>query len=237
MTETFCFAPEPRTSVSIVGQPDRFPVHRIFCVGRNYHAHAAEMGVSVDKAATQPFYFNKHPSAVLASGSLMNYPPQTSDLHHEMELVVALGGDGFEVSVTEASDLIFGYAAGLDMTRRDLQQRAKDRSHPWDLGKDFEQAAILGAICEKAEVEPLTGGAITLCVNGETRQSSDLSLMIWNVAELISDLSRYYRLRPGDVLFTGTPEGVGPVKTGDQLSGSIEGVGIVEVTIGSDAGR
>jgi len=231
MTEILCFAPHPAVSVAIQGSQARFPVHRIFCVGRNYHAHAAEMGVTVDKATTQPFYFNKHPSAIAESGADIPYPPETSNYHFEMELVVALGAGGFQVSEAAAAGLVYGYAAGLDMTRRDLQQRAKDHAHPWDLGKDFEQAAIISPIVIKPEGAQLQQGAIELRVNQTMKQSSNLSLMIWSVAELISDLSRYYRLLPGDLIYTGTPDGVGPVVPGDCLTGHIEGVGRVVANI------
>ena len=232
MTVGLCFAAQPPVSVAIQNSDVRFPVHRIFCVGRNYLAHAAEMGVTVNKATTQPFYFNKHPSAIAESGSGIAYPPETSNYHFEMELVVALGAGGFQVPETAAIDLVYGYAAGLDMTRRDLQQRAKDHAHPWDLGKDFEQAAVISPLVIKLEGAPLLQqGAIELSVNESVKQSSNLSLMIWSVAELISDLSRYYRLLPGDLIYTGTPEGVGPVSPGDCLEGRIEGIGQVVANI------
>ncbi|MGB1189520.1 MAG: fumarylacetoacetate hydrolase family protein [Pseudomonadales bacterium] len=232
MSELYCFEPQPQVSVPIIGSDQRFPVHRIFCVGRNYHAHAAEMGVTVDKSTAQPFYFNKHPSAIVETGSTLAYPPETANYHYEMELVVALGSGGFRLGAEQADELILGYAAGLDMTRRDLQQRAKDSAHPWDLGKDFEQAAVIGPIRRKAETGLIQTGTISLSVNGDVRQQSSLDLMIWTVAELIADLSRYYVLMPGDLIYTGTPEGVGPVTPGDQLSGSIEGVGEISCTIG-----
>ena len=232
MTVGLCFAAQPPVSVAIQNSDVRFPVHRIFCVGRNYLAHAAEMGVTVNKATTQPFYFNKHPSAIAESGSGIAYPPETRNYHFEMELVVALGAGGFQVPEIAAIDLVYGYAAGLDMTRRDLQQRAKDHAHPWDLGKDFEQAAVISPLVIKPEGAPLLQqGAIELSVNESVKQSSNLSLMIWSVAELISDLSRYYRLLPGDLIYTGTPEGVGPVSPGDCLEGRIEGIGQVVANI------
>lgn len=235
MTERLCFAAQPPVSVAIQNSDVRFPIHRIFCVGRNYHAHAVEMGVTVDKATTQPFYFNKHPSAIIESGSDIAYPPETSNYHFEMELVVALGAGGFQVSETAAIDLVYGYAAGLDMTRRDLQQRAKDNAHPWDLGKDFEQAAVISPLVIKREDALLQQGSIELSVNQSMKQSSNLSLMIWSVAELVCDLSRYYRLLPGDLIYTGTPEGVGPVLPGDCLEGRIEGVGQVVANITAPA--
>ena len=237
MSETLCFGSQPPVSVPIAGSQTRFPGHRIFCVGRNYHAHAAEMGVTIDKATTQPFYFNKHPCAIAQSGADIAYPPETHNYHFEMELVVALGAGGFDVSEAAAVDLVYGYAAGLDMTRRDLQQRAKDHAHPWDLGKDFEQSAVISPIVMKPEGALLQQGAIELCVNGLIKQSSNLSLLIWSVAELISDLSRYYRLLPGDLIYTGTPEGVGPVVPGDCLKGHIEGVGRVTANITAPAAK
>ena len=236
MSEPYCFEPQPRVSIPVSESDQRFPVHRVFCVGRNYHAHAAEMGVTIDKSAAQPFYFNKHPSAIIETGSTLTYPLETANYHFEMELVLALSSGGFCVSPEEASTLVYGYAAGLDMTRRDLQQRAKDAAHPWDLGKDFEQAAVIGAIQRKTEPHLIDSGGIRLSVNGAVRQHATLDLMIWSAAELIADLSRYYVLMPGDLIYTGTPEGVGPVTPGDELKGSVEGVGEVCCTIGSPRG-
>lgn len=228
MTATIFPTPAPML-LPIQGAAETFPVRRIFCVGRNYQAHAAEMGSVVDKASQRPFYFMKDASAVVLSGESIDYPPQTADFHHEMELVVAIGKNGFEVSADEAASMIYGYACGLDMTRRDVQAQAKERRHPWDLGKNFEQSAVLSPITPHAA--PLTGGLIELRRNGETVQHADLSHMIWNVCELIADLSTYYHLQAGDLLFTGTPEGVGAVARGDLLQGSIAGVGKIEVRV------
>lgn len=223
------FLPKPSVLLPIQGQVASFPVHRIFCVGRNYQAHAAEMGSVVDKSSQRPFYFMKDASAVVLSGGSIDYPPQTADFHYEMELVVAIGKNGFEVSADEAATMIYGYACGLDMTRRDVQAQAKERRHPWDLGKNFEQSAVLSPIVPHAA--PLTGGLIELRRNGETVQHADLSHMIWNVCELIADLSTYYHLQAGDLLFTGTPEGVGAVVAGDRLEGSIAKVGGISLTL------
>lgn len=208
-----------------------FPIHRIFCVGRNYHAHAAEMGVAVDKTTQEPFYFIKDASTYVPSGSSIKYPPQTTNYHYEMEFVVAIGKEGFNVSEEQAEDIIFGYACGLDMTRRDLQLKARETGRPWDLGKDFEESSILAPIIPLAKTGALTEGEIELKVNGEIKQSSDLNLLIWNVREIIAHLSKFYHLQPGDLIYTGTPDGVGPVKKGDHITGSISKVGKIEVKI------
>lgn len=218
-------------SLPIRGQTERFPINRIFCVGRNYHAHAIEMGRPVDKSVEQPFYFTKSPQALVASGATVAYPPRTQNFHYEMELVLAIGRPGFCVSPERAHELIYGYAAGLDMTRRDLQLVARDKGRPWDTGKDIEQ----GAVC--SEIVPMPGvvvekGAIELEVNGLTKQSSNVEKLIWDVREIIADLSTYYHLQPGDLICTGTPEGVGPVVSGDRITGRVEGVAEVDLTIG-----
>ena len=227
----YLFTPPHTPSLPIRGLDERFPVNRLFFVGRNYQAHAAEMGLSVDKSVDPAFYFTKSPQALVQSGSLVPYPSRTQNYHHEMELVVALGQSGSHVSEAQAGDLIYGYAAGLDMTRRDLQQAARQQGRPWDVSKDVEQ----GAVC--SDIVPMPGvilerGAIELAVNGVTRQSSDLEHMIWNIREIIADLSTYYHLQPGDLIYTGTPEGVGPVVPGDVLHGRVEGVAEVSLTLG-----
>lgn len=231
MTSRFEFKPSPPPATAIAGTDTRFPVHRIFCVGKNYLAHAVEMGTTVDKPSQEPIYFQKHPCNLLASGSSMVYPSGTSDLHHEVELVVAVGKRGFRLTPDEAEDLIFGYACGLDMTRRDLQRKAKDSGGPWDLSKNFEQSAVLSPIARKQDVGMIESGRIELSVNGENRQSSDLSMMIWSVSEILVSLSTYYHLEPGDLIYMGTPEGVGPVVAGDVLHGSIDSVGEIHVSI------
>lgn len=191
------------------------------------------MGRPVDKASAKPFYFTKSPSALVESGATVPYPAGTSNYHYEMELVVAIGAPGFRVSEADAQGLIYGYAAGLDMTRRDLQLVARDQGRPWDLGKDFEKSAVCAEIVPVGNLGVLTSGAISLQVNGETKQASDLSQLIWNIPELLADLSQYYHLAPGDLIYTGTPEGVGAVKSGDTITGQVAGVGDVALSIGA----
>jgi fumarylpyruvate hydrolase len=230
----YSFPPPPPVAAAIRGRAERFPIRRVFCVGRNYEAHAKEMGVAADREA--PFYFTKASAHVVASGATVPYPPGTSNYHYEMELVVALGTAGFRIAEAQALDHVFGYACGLDMTRRDLQAAAKDKQRPWDLGKDVEQSAVLGDIAPAAEIGHPDKGRIELRVNGQTRQSSDVSLLIHGVAAVIAHLSQYYHLQPGDLIYTGTPEGVGPVKPGDRLDGSIEGVGTIALQVSEPIG-
>jgi fumarylpyruvate hydrolase len=225
-------APSP-AAAAIKGRIDRFPIRRIFCVGRNYEAHAKEMGVAVDREA--PFYFTKASEHYAPSGSTIAYPPGTSNYHHEMELVVAIGKAGFRIAEAQALDHVFGYACGLDMTRRDLQAAAKEKQRPWDIAKDVEQSAVLGEIAPATDIGHLDRGRIELRVNGQTKQSADLSSMIHGVGAVIAHLSQYYHLQPGDLIYTGTPEGVGPVKPGDRLEGSIEGVGTIAVRLSESA--
>jgi fumarylpyruvate hydrolase len=229
----YLWNPPPVHSLPVRGLTERLPVNRIFCVGRNYHAHAVEMvGKPVDKANERPFYFLKSASTLVESGATIAYPPETRNYHHEMELVVAIGKAGFRVSQDDAHELVYGYACGLDMTRRDLQLVARDKGRPWDLGKDFEQSAVC------AEIVPMPGvllesGEIALTVNGQPRQASTLDKLIWNVREIIADLSLFYHLQPGDLIYTGTPEGVGAVLAGDRIDGRIEGVGEIVLNIGA----
>lgn len=227
----FVFPPPPIVGVSVRGRAERFPIRRIFCVGRNYEDHAKEMGVAADREA--PFYFMKAADHYVASGSNVPYPPGTKSYHHEVELVVAIGKEGFRISEAAALDHVFGYAAGLDMTRRDLQSAAKEKQRPWDIGKNVEQSAVLGEIAPASEIGHPARGRIELRVNGEPRQSGDLSSLIHGVAAVIAHLSQFYHLQPGDLIFTGTPAGVGAVTAGDRLDGSIEGVGTVALQIGS----
>ena len=228
----YVFPPAAVPSLPIVGSNQRFAVNRIFCVGRNYHAHAVEMGRPVDKATMKPFYFTKTPSALVESGATVPYPCGTGNYHYEMELVVAIGAGGFRISESEAARMVWGYAAGLDMTRRDLQLVARDQGRPWDLGKDFEKSAVCSAIRPVGNLGVLGAGSIKLEVNGETKQNADLSQLIWNIPELLADLSQYYHLQPGDLIYTGTPEGVGAVVPGDVITGHVEGVGEISLTIG-----
>lgn len=234
MTTTYLWTPPPVPSLPVRGRAERLPVNRLFFVGRNYHAHAVEMGRPVDKATERPFYFTKSPQTLVASGATVPYPSETNDFQHEMELVLAIGRAGFRVSEADAHTLVYGYACGLDMTRRDLQLAARDKGRPWDLGKDVEGSSVV------SEVVPMEGtvlerGELALAVNGQPRQRSDLGKLIWNVRELIADLSRFYHLQPGDLVFTGTPEGVGPVRPGDRITGHIEGVGEIALTVGPAA--
>lgn len=230
MTATFFPVPQPILA-DVAGTDTKFPIKRIFCVGRNYHAHAAEMGVSVDKNTQEPFYFLKDAAAYVPSGSTIPYPPKTANYHYEMEFVVAIGKDGFQVSENEADGLIFGYACGLDMTRRDLQLKARETGRPWDLGKNFEQSAVLSPIVRVEESGIINEGAIELRQNDKVVQQADLSLLIWNVREIIAHLSQFYHLQAGDLIYTGTPEGVGAVQSGDTLVGKVAGVGEIELRI------
>ena len=224
------FPAQPPAVAAVRGRAEGFPIRRIFCVGRNYEAHAKEMGVVVDREA--PFYFTKAAEDYVPSGSTVPYPPGTSNYHYEMELVAAIGKPGFRIAEAQALEHVFGYACGLDMTRRDLQLAAREQRRPWDLGKDFEQSAILSEIVPAAGNSHPRKGRIELRVNGQTKQSSDLSLLIHDVAAVITHLTQYYHLQPGDLIYTGTPEGVGPVVAGDKLEGSIEGLGTITLTIG-----
>lgn len=219
----------PVPAVPVRGETGRFPVHRIFCVGRNYEAHAQEMGTTADREA--PFYFTKSPAALTLSGASVPYAPGTANLHHEMELVVAIGAPGFQIDAARAMDHVFGYACGLDMTRRDLQNASKDKQRPWDTGKDFENAAIIAAITRAAEFGAVADQRIWLSVNGAVRQDQTLADLVWSVPELIADLSKFYHLQAGDLIYTGTPAGVGPVVPGDSLHGGIDGLDPVELTI------
>ncbi len=217
----------------VMGTDAQYPVARVFCVGRNYAAHAAEMGNEVDREA--PFYFTKSAFSVALSGATVPYPPGTSDYHHEMEFVIAIGTPAFRISREDALSAVFGYGCGLDMTRRDLQGAAKDKRRPWDLGKDVEESAVLGPLTRAAEVGRIGPQVSRLSVNGEVRQEAPLSDMIHDCAAIVSDLSRFYHLCPGDVIMTGTPAGVGPVVAGDVLHGSIDGLADVALTIGPAA--
>ena len=230
----YLFTPPPVMSLPVRGLDARFPINRLFFVGRNYHAHAVEMGRPVDKSVERPFYFTKAPQTLTLSGATVAYPPETRNFHFEMEMVVAIGKAGFRVKADDAHTLIYGYAAGLDMTRRDLQLVARDKGRPWDLGKDVEQSSVC------SEIVPMQGvvidsGAIALEVNGQTKQSSNVDKLIWNVREIIADLSLFYHLQPGDLIYTGTPEGVGAVVSGDQITGRVEGVADVALTVGAPA--
>lgn len=216
-------------SIPVVGESARFPVRRVFCVGRNYEAHAREMGSAVDREA--PIWFTKAPAALCLDGATVPYPPGTANCHYEMEFVVAIGAPAFRVAPGDALAVVYGYACGLDMTRRDLQNAAKDKGYPWDTGKDFENAAVIAPITPVARFGAIAGQRIALMQNGTARQDATLAEMIWSVPELIADLSRLYHLVPGDLIYTGTPAGVGPIAAGDVLEGVVEGLDPVRLTI------
>ncbi len=225
----FVFPPFQCRGLKVNGESRLFPVNRIFCVGRNYAAHAAEMGFEVDRE--EPFYFTKSPTAFQVSGSVIPYPPGTENLHYEMELVVLLGADPSEFGENNLLDSVYGFACGLDLTRRDLQLRAREKSRPWDLGKDFEQSAVFAPATRAQAFGAIADQRITLALNGQIKQDAKLSDLIWRVHELIRHLSGFYRLRPGDAIMTGTPAGVGPLSPGDEIVGSIDGLDSVELAI------
>lgn len=228
MTQPLFTLPQPPL-VPISGTDLGYPVQRIFCVGRNYAAHALEMGNEVDREA--PFYFNKAPQTLCLSGASIPYPLETSDCHYEMEFVVALSAPAFRVSVAEAMDAVYGYACGIDLTRRDLQGVAKEKRRPWDIGKDFENASIIAPLTPKSELGDIADQSIRLSVDGRTVQEATLADMIWSVPEIIAHLSRFYHLAPGDLIYTGTPAGVGPVQPGNTLLGEIDGLSPLHLTI------
>jgi fumarylpyruvate hydrolase len=222
----------PPTLAKTTGGDD-FPVRRVFCVGRNYAAHAREMGRDPDREP--PFFFTKWAETVVPSGSTIAYPSETSDFHYEAELVVAVGKGGRNIPVEAALDHVYGYATGLDMTRRDLQLTARAQGRPWDTGKNVEQSSPLGLIHPAADVGHLEKGAIRLTVNGEVKQDADLTELIWPVADVIAFLSTLYRIEPGDLIYTGTPAGVGAVVEGDVVLVTIDGLEPTQVTIGPKA--
>jgi fumarylpyruvate hydrolase len=225
----YIFEPAPPAAVEIAGTDQLFPVNRIFCVGRNYAAHVREMGFDPDRE--KPCYFTKANRSLAPSGIEITYPQGTRDFHHEVELVVAIGTAGSALLADEALSVVYGYACGLDMTRRDLQVASRESKGPWDVGKDFDNSAIISPIRPAADIGHPASGRIRLFVNGELRQDSDLENLIWSVPEIIADLSRLYPLEPGDLVYTGTPDGVGPVGPGDRISGGVAGVGDIALTI------
>jgi fumarylpyruvate hydrolase len=223
---------QPLAAIPVAGSAAVFPVRRIYCVGRNYVEHAKEMGFT---GREDPFFFNKPADALInvADGQTgtMPYPSKTSNLHYEIELVVALDKGGRDLTLEQAAECVWGYAIGLDMTRRDLQGEAKKLGRPWEVGKAFDQSAPIGPLHPRSQVGTLDKGAISLTVNGVAKQSSDLSRMIWNIAESISYLSGLFELKAGDIIFTGTPEGVGPVVAGDTMVGAVAGLGELKVAV------
>ncbi len=225
----FVFPPAPQASVAIAGEATRFPVRRIFCVGRNYAEHSREMGHNPEKEA--PFFFSKPADAVVESGATIPYPADTQNLHHEIELVVALGTGGSDISVESALSHVFGYGVGIDLTRRDLQAVAKAAGRPWDLAKGFDQSAPIAPLHRASAGAQGVKGRIWLAVNGVEKQTGDLADMIWPVADVIAFLSRSVTLQPGDLIMTGTPAGVGPLVPGDRVTGGIDGLGEILLTI------
>ncbi|MFQ5935633.1 MAG: fumarylacetoacetate hydrolase family protein [Acidiferrobacterales bacterium] len=229
LDRAYAFTPPRVPTLPVADSPQVVPIRRVYCVGRNYADHAVEMGG--DPNREPPFFFGKPSDAIVPGGGDIPYPPCTQDLHHEMELVVVLGKGGHDISVDHGLEHVYGYAAGLDLTRRDLQGEAKKMGRPWDMGKGFDYSAPCSAVRPASEIGHLTDGAIWLKVNGELRQSGNLNQQIWKVEETIAYLSRFVTLAPGDLIFTGTPAGVGSVVRGDRLEGHIDQVGDIAVVI------
>lgn len=221
MSNGFIFQPPATVAVPVSGSNEAFAVNRVYCVGQNYREHALEMGSSLRKP---PFFFSK-PADAICTNPVIPFPPMTANLHHEVELVVALGGGGINIPVDEAAGRIFGYAVGVDLTRRDLQAEAKKQGRPWTTAKGFDRSAPLSPIQQVSADEFPEGASISLSVNGQCRQEGKISDMTWSVPEIISELSRYFELKTGDLVFTGTPAGVGALKPGDRVDCAIEGVG------------
>jgi fumarylpyruvate hydrolase len=230
---SFVFPPRPPAGLPVAGTVKRFPVRRVYCIGRNYAAHAREMGGNPDREP--PFFFLKPGDAVqhAPEDKVLKhaYPPETEDYHHELELVAALKKGGRDIPAAKALDCVFGYAVGLDMTRRDRQGEAKKLGRPWEVGKSADNSAVVGMIVPKARTNGILAAPLLLTVNGETRQKADTADMIWSLAEQISILSRFYTLAPGDIIMTGTPEGVNAVKRGDMMAGSIGGLPRIKVKV------
>ena len=226
---SYVIAPPAIPALPVVGSDALFPVHRIYCVGRNFADHAVEMGS--DPSKEPPFFFQKNPDTLVHSGATISYPPMTKDLHHEVELVVALKSGGENIPVEKALDHVFGYAVGLDLTRRDLQAEAKKTGRPWEIAKAFEDGAPCSAVVPAGIVGHPSAGRIFLKINNEVRQNGNLNQMIWKVPEMIATLSTLFRLVPGDLIFAGTPGGVGAVQRGDVLEGGVEGVGEIRLTV------
>ncbi|WP_047308527.1 fumarylacetoacetate hydrolase family protein [Rhodopseudomonas palustris] len=228
----FVIAPPPQPALAVAGTSDRFPVRRIWCVGRNYLEHVREMG---NDERQPPFFFAKHADMVAADGATIPYPPLTKDLHHEVELVVALKSGGLNIAVEKALDHVWGYAVGIDLTRRDLQIASRKKEQPWEIGKSFDASAPCGALRPASEIGHPATGRIWLSVNGTERQTGDLSEMIWNVPEIIAKLSAQVELAAGDIIMTGTPAGVAALSPGDAIACGVDGIGTLDVTIGQPA--
>ncbi|EEB83531.1 fumarylacetoacetate hydrolase family protein [Roseobacter sp. GAI101] len=230
---SFIFPPAPTPSVAIAGSTDRIPVRRIFCVGRNYAAHAIEMGKDPDR--DPPFFFTKPADAMVEDGQTIPYPPETENFHYEAELIAVISTGGRNIAQADALDHVWGYAVGNDLTRRDLQLEAREKGRPWDWGKAFDRSAVIGPVHAASDVGHLAQGAIRLTVNGQPRQDADLAELIWSVPEVVSIISQSIELRPGDLIMTGTPAGVGPLLEGDTCVVEIEGLGQVTTHIGPRA--
>ena len=230
---SYVFEPEAQVAVPVAGSSALFPVRRLYCVGRNYAAHAREMGFDPDREP--PFFFCKPDNSIVVvpPGQTVSiaYPQQTSDYQHEIELVVAIGKAGRDIPVAQANEHVFGYAVGLDMTRRDLQLRARDKGRPWELGKAFDESAPIAPIVPASAIGHPTQGAVWVQVDGADRQRSDIAKLIWSVPEVIANLSTFFELRPGDLIYTGTPEGVGKVDRGQTMHGGIDGLGELRVKV------
>lgn len=219
---SYVFAPPAAPSVNIIGSDERFPVHRIYCIGRNYAEHAREMGAVVERG--QPTFFSKPADAIVIDDADVPYPPATADLHHEVEMVVALGAGGRNIAAADAQALIFGYGVGLDLTRRDLQAIAKSKGLPWDTAKGFDHAAPLSALHRVADIGHPQHAQLSLTVNGELRQKSNIDVMLWPVVEIIAELSKLFELQAGDLIFTGTPAGVAALQRGDRFVAELQGI-------------
>lgn len=225
----FVVPPPPMASVAVAGTEARFPVRRIFCVGRNYAAHAREMGRDPDREP--PFFFLKPADAVVDDGATVPYPPETANFHYEIELVVAIGKDGRDIPIEQSLEHVFGYAVGIDLTRRDLQLAAREQGRPWDWGKGFDLSAPVAPIRTVAQVGHPSSGRLWLAVDGTVKQDSDIAKLIWSVPEIIAIASRSMELKAGDLIMTGTPEGVGPVGRGEVMTGGIDGIGEIEISV------
>lgn len=228
---SFVFPPAPQAALAVAGSAERFPVRRVFCVGRNYAAHAREFGNDPDR--DPPFFFTKPADAVVDTPCTVPYPPLTEDFHFEIELVIAIGKGGADIAVADVPDHIWGASVGIDLTRRDLQNVAKKMGRPWDWSKAFDQSAPIAPIVPMADVASLTQGRIWLAVNGEVKQDADIADLIWPVADHIATLSQSMTLAPGDIIMTGTPAGVGAVTPGDVMTGGVDGIATLEVTVGA----
>lgn len=224
----YVIEPPVRPALPVEGQEGLFPIRRIYCIGRNYAEHTIEMGGNPDREA--PFFFQKNAECAVTDGQFP-YPPESRDVHHEVEMVVALAHGGSNISTADALDHVFGYGVGIDMTRRDLQAVAKEQRRPWEPGKAFEKSAPMGALVPASDIGHPAEGEVSLSINGDLRQRGDLSQMIWKTPEIIAYLSRYYDIAGGDLIMTGTPAGVGPVQIGDQITATVEGIGGIRIDV------